>query len=755
MRYVAAAVAFVAALAGGATPALGRTLPAHGRTLPALQVISTRADLVTGGDALVAATLPPGVRPSAARVHAGNRDVTSAFAHRKDGRFEGLVSGLPVGRTVLTLRLPGGRGARLAIQNHPLSGPLFAGPQTLPWICTTGANGLGAPLDGACSAAPRYRYVYRSTDPSKPGFQTYDPAHPPADVARTTTDQGRSVPFVVRVETGVEDRGIYTVAALYDPARPWKPWAPQTGWNGKVLWPFGGDCKPWHQQDAPVDPLGINIDPPAVDGVDLGADEAIGSIFGNGNATVALARGFVVADSALNKLGSQCNTVVSAEAIAMLKEHIAETYGPIRYTIGAGASGGSMQQHQIASEYPGLLDGIQPMASFPDIWETVQEAQDCHLLDHYFDATSPQLWAVTAQRDAVDGALVSTGCRTQWDGPRFGTPDVGNYAATWLDPTNAPGCGLPADQVYAKTNPRGVRCTLPDYMVSIFGHRPADGFANRPYDNVGVQYGLDALRSGKITAEQFVDLNAKVGGIDIDWGYQSQRSVADPGALDAAYRGGLISQGRQLAKVPIVDIRGQDNFEIHADFHTYAMRARLERDNGGHQNQVVFTGTRPLVGDPTAFNRAFDLVDRWLGRIEADHAPRSLTRKVRLDRPADAVDTCWIEGRPITDQATCRAAFPYFGDPRIAAGGPLADDVVKCRLRPLQRADYGGVLSDDQWARLRVAFPDGVCDYTRPGVGQRAAQPWMSYADGPSGRPLGAPPRSVSFGPAKSRPGPR
>jgi hypothetical protein len=742
--YIATAAALAVALGGGAAPALGRTTPA-------LQVVSSRADLVTGGDALVAAILPSGVPASAARFAAGARDVTGAFARRADGRLEGLVRDLPVGRTVLTLRLPGGRGARLAIENHPLSGPLFAGPQTRPWICTTGANGLGAPLDGACSAAPRYRYVYRSTDPSKPGFQAYDPANPAADVAHTTTDQGRTVPFVVRVETGVEDRGIYTVAALFDPTRPWEPWAPQAGWNGKVLWPFGGDCKPWHQQDAPVDPLGWTLDPPAVDGVSVGADEAFGSIFGNGNAAVALARGFVVADSALNKLGSQCNTVVSAEAIAMLKEHIVKTYGPIRYTIGAGASGGSMQQHQIASEYPGLLDGIQPMASFPDIWETVQEAEDCHLLDHYFDATSPQLWAVTAQRDAVDGALVSTGCRTQWDGPRLGTPDIGNYAATWLDPANAAGCGLPADQVYSKTNPQGVRCTLPDYMVSIFGRRAADGFANRPYDNVGVQYGVDALRSGKITAEQFVDLNEKVGGINIDWGYQSQRSIADPGALDAAYRAGLISQGPQLAKVPIVDIRGQDNFEIHADFHTYAMRARLDRDNGGHANQVVFTGARPLVGDPTAFNRAFDLVDRWLSRINADHGPRSLADKVRLDRPADAVDTCWIEGRPITDQATCRAAFPYFGDPRIAAGGPLADDVVKCQLRPLERQDYGGVLSDDQWTRLLRAFPAGVCDYTRLSVGQRPAQPWMSFADGPAGRPLGDPPRSVPFGPANAR----
>jgi len=194
--------------------------------------------------------------------------------------------------------------------------------------------------------------------------------------------------------------------------------------------------------------------------------------------------------------------------------------------------------------------------------------------------------------------------------------------------------------------------------------------------------------------------------------------------------------------VPIVDIRGQDNYEIHADFHTYAMRARLDRAYGHHDNQVVFTGFRPQVGDPASFNAAFDLIDRWLERIAADDSARPAAEKVLRDKPADAVDTCWFEGRRVTDPSTCRAAFPYFGDPRIAAGGPLADDVLKCGLRPLARGDYHGAFTDAQFARLRRAFPDGVCDYTRPGVAQRPPEPWMSFADGPGGRRLGPAPRS-------------
>jgi hypothetical protein len=51
------------------------------------------------------------------------------------------------------------------------------------------------------------------------------------------------------------------------------------------------------------------------------------------------------------------------------------------YTIGQGGSGGSMQQHLIAQNYPGLLDGIMPAASFPDTIVQWQIQADCSLLN--------------------------------------------------------------------------------------------------------------------------------------------------------------------------------------------------------------------------------------------------------------------------------------------------------------------------------------------------------------------------------------
>ena len=95
-----------------------------------------------------------------------------------------------------------------------------------------------------------------------------------------------------------------------------------------------------------------------------------------------------------------------------------------------------------------------------------------------------------------------------------------------FDPTKASNCNLPQSEVYdPKTNPRGVRCTIQDYLVSVSGRRPrairgpvekkiGHGFGQLPLDTVGVQYGLRALKAGTISPAQFADLNAKIGAID-------------------------------------------------------------------------------------------------------------------------------------------------------------------------------------------------------------------------------------------------
>ena len=48
-------------------------------------------------------------------------------------------------------------------------------------------------------------------------------------------------------------------------------------------------------------------------------------------------------------------------------------------------------------------------------------------------------------------------------------------------------------------------------IVNIVGRDP-DGYARSYWDNVGVQYGLEAVASGQITPDEFLKLNAVIGG---------------------------------------------------------------------------------------------------------------------------------------------------------------------------------------------------------------------------------------------------
>jgi len=346
------------------------------------------------------------------------------------------------------------------------------------------------------------------------------------------------------------------------------------------------------------------------------------------------------------------------------------------------------------------------------------------------------------------GTKETTACAL-WDGT----------FASGGNPSLAANCGFTgplasfASLVYnAATNPTGVRCTPQDYEVAIWGTRPQDGFAKRPVDNVGIQYGLDALNAqgaAAITPDQFIALNKGIGGVDIDLNFQSARTVADPGSVAIAYRAGQVTNGAEWADVPIIDLRGSHNInDIHTDFHSYAARARLDEANGTHANQIIWTWQggpglfQNITPSPAVALQSFLLMDRWLSAIEADGRHLPLSQKVLRDKPSDAVDACFVSGQEVTDQATCRATFPFFGDARIAAGGPQADNVMQCRRKPVNPSDYAVTLTASQLAQLRAIFPTGVCDYNRPGVAQRPSVSWLTFTNGPGGEPLGPAPRS-------------
>lgn len=667
-----------------------------------IRVLSSRADLVTGDDALVEVVLPKDAQVGSLQVRLGDKDITSSFAARSDGRVKGLVQGLQIGPNTLTATLDGGRPVSLQLTNHPKGGPVFSGPQLTPWTCTTEQNGLGPAQDAQCNAPTRVDYFYRSTDHAKTAFLPYNPSSPPTDVATTTTDQNLTVPFIVRRERGTLNRFIYEITVLADPTKQVSPFNSPAAWNGKLYYQFFGGATPMKTQ-ASVEPFGIP----------MSFANQPGDVV---SVATALSLGYATADSSGTVFGNTPNSVTSAEVVMMVKERVTETLGEIRYTLSQGASGGSMQQHLVANAYPGLLDGIMPSASYQDLYTTNNEVQDCSLLLRYFDA-NVSVWGDVQQQNAVtqNASQLPGTCRA-W--LAYG------FDKAWMDPSVG---------------------GLTDYQVNIFGSR-SDGLANRPYDNVGIQYGLSALKAGTITPEQFVHLNENVGGRDIHWNWTPQRTIADPVALERVYRSGQVNLGTGLANVPIIDLRGQafgcDNAEIHSCFHSWVTRERLIKANGNANNHVILTGAS---GDDVATaamaKEALGLMDRWVAAIKADTTNDSQAAKVARHRPAEATDACWISGVRTTDTSACAAAFPRFGDPRTGAGEAATIDVMKCQLVPLDRASYAVSLTDAQWTRLQAAFPSGVCDWSKPSVGQTAVVPWLSYAEGPGGKPIGEAPQ--------------
>src|SRR5262249_56743100 len=98
----------------------------------------------------------------------------------------------------------------------------------------------------------------------------------------------------------------------------------------------------------------------------------------------ALKRGYLVVDNSMTDSLYNSNRTLVAETLMMMKEKIIEQFGEVKYVMGNGCSGGSINQMTAASIYPGLLDGIQPACTYPDSETTGLEVVDCLLLLHAY-----------------------------------------------------------------------------------------------------------------------------------------------------------------------------------------------------------------------------------------------------------------------------------------------------------------------------------------------------------------------------------
>ncbi|WP_233521869.1 DUF6351 family protein [Streptomyces triticagri] len=669
--------------------------------------MSSRPDVVSGGDALIRVDVPGSVPADKVGIRVDGRDVTDSFERTAGGSLMGVVRDLDEGRNRLIATARGAASGRLTLVNHPVSGPVFAGPHEQPYVCdteefktVTGAT-LGRPLDEDCSVRTRIDYMYRTTAGEFAALPDGDER--PADLATTTTSAGEDVPYIVRVETGTINRAVYETAVLHDPESG-DP-APVTrgpGWNGRLVYGFGGGCAGgWYIQGRSTD--GVLKDD-------------------------YLGKGYAVASSSLNVFGNNCNDLLAAETMAMVKERFVESYGGPDFTIGVGCSGGSYQNHQIADNYPGLLDGIISGCSFPDVgFGTVQTISDARLLDHYFEETAPGTFTKEQQR-AVSGF-------GKWES----IANLGDGGGR-IDPTVFCPEQLPAGLRYhPESNPDGARCDVYSHTVNAYGKDPRTGKARRPLDNTGIQYGLQALNDKAIDVDQFIDLNRRIGGFDDDAKPAADRTVADPKAVRAAYRTGrMLNGGAGLAEVPIIDYRDYTDDaaagDIHMRFHSFSTRARLDKANGTHANQVMIT--RDGKGFTTAGMIAD--MDSWLTGIKGDPGKGAPIDKIVRNKPAGLDDACWTreeEPKKITEPQVagigtteCNTLYPVWTSPRMVAGADVANDIVVCQKRPVRRSDYEVPVTGSQFTSLKKIFRGGVCDWSRRGVGQQGlAGTWQSF----------------------------
>jgi len=716
----------------------------------------------------------------------GSNDFKPAFASievpvklMQDNEIVAVISGRP--------------GTYLAIQvdyETGPTGPVFSGPQQYPFICRTeqSSPSLGQPLvdnhdhgipvyevlpngqktstiigyskDG--SIPTRVDYYYRTT--AGTFVRLANPADRPSNMAYTTTTEGLTVPYIVRLERGTINRFIYGLAMLapYDDLEsPGDTWD-MSAWNGRLLYRFDG-------------------------GVGIGHSQGTLSVSSNLLYHDALSMGYAVAYSTGTRTGVHYNLVLGGETALMVKDHFVTRYGEPEYTISIGGSGGGIQQYVYAQNHPGLLDGIIPQACYPDMHTQTIPVGDGMLLEYYFDVVAP------GQGDYTFGGFDLSGwpfVMPTWTGsilPRTWIegasssdtvphpvyyPMTGHLGSTemvngWLGLT--PMCLNPlwhsvsgVNLWYPQAEVAATKWTHADDLVNIFGVDDY-GYARRDWDNVGVQYGLQALKDGDITVEQFLDINARIGGWKeahemVQEGYPffgpfnpfnfdpwsirnadiavneygvAPRTEGDLQAIEAAWESGIVFLG-ELDDVPIIDMRQYLDpwLDMHNARQSFSVRARMIDAQGHADNQIIWVAHR-YAPPRNLVVEAFELLDEWITNIKANPELGVVGNK-----PESAVDMAYFAdgsealGPDVWDgilnddpPGPGTIAFPPFSSPRMVAGGDIQGDIFKTYLIPVEEAIERGfydpvVLTEEQIERLNEIFPTGVADYSQGCVGR-------------------------------------
>ena len=639
---------------------------------------------------------------------------------------------------------------------------LYSGPNQYPFYCMSLDSGLGQPnIDNHLGyGVPVYDDIHKQTKVigySKDcGVNTrlsYYQLAPNNQISKLTPVQLTAIKKtptstpLFRVEQGSINRFIYTIVMPIN-VQEIDDRLAQSQWNKRLIYQFNGGSGIGYRQGR----------------------QRVHRIIER--QLEQLTAGYAVISSSGNRTSYTYNMLLAEDTARRVKKHFISLYGQPIYTVGIGGSGGGLAQYLIAQNSQGILDGLIPLYSYPDMITQTIYALDCDLLNNYFTfrAENRRKWQDWSKRRWLEGMNAMN---------KF--PQKSGF----LQPMNQLMAG------FVPTMPKGnSECINGWFGLSSFINNPKQGFIRdffhpnivdkvnwsywqdishilgqdaqgnglSTWDNVGVQYGLNALVDNHISIEDFLDINRNIGSWKQQtdmvaesiitplgrkkpiwlslWGNQNitepengiaKRHSGSIAAMKAAYRSGQVFIGK--VDLPIIDVRHylEDDLDMHHVSASFYSRLRLLKAKGNADNHIIWIADK--AHDPVM--QAFDLMDEWLLALKQDKrmAINKAKPKILTDSCFAADGSIIAAGKHVWDgqwndkpDGECQTAFPMYSTSRIQAGGTWGGDIFKCQLIPITRAIAQGYYGEHDMTAyldaLNRIFPEGVCDYSQPDIGR-------------------------------------
>ncbi|ALO36274.1 hypothetical protein CMT41_17195 [Colwellia sp. MT41] len=653
------------------------------------------------------------------------------------------------------------------------SNSLYSGPKQYPFYCMTidsqleqplvdNQEGFGVPVydnlaqrskiigySKDCLVASHLQFYYLTLDNNLVKL-------PIEQFSQLASLRDAQLPLqLFRAEQGSINRFIYTIAMAITPEELGTR-SMSSLWNKKLIYQFNG---------------GSGI------GFRQGRQKATRTIT---RRLSEVQQGYAIISSSGNRTSYTYNMLLAEDTARRVKLHFVSLFGEPLYTVGIGGSGGGLAQYLIGQNSHGILDGLIPQYSYPDMVSQTIYTLDCDLFNNYFTfrAKDNSRWQQWDQRQLLEGmnslqdfpqkiaflqpvAQLMAGMVPSF--PQGNSECINGYfgLSTFIhNPRQGFLRHFYSDEVVKQTN-----WNYWEDMAWLFS-RDQHGLVESTWDNDGVQYGLHALKQKQITLAEFVHLNKNIGSWKEQykmkaeniitpfgrkmpfwlslWGSDNITQVIDNqmaprrsaslNAIEAAYRGGQVFIGK--LDLPIIDVRHylEEKLDMHHMSASFSTRLRLQQANGHFDNQVIWVAKRDF--DPT--KNAFVLMDLWL--LKRKQFPEL---NAAQSKPVQLQDTCFddkgeviAQGKGVwqgkwnqvgyekksLNRGACAEHYAIFSNSRIQAEGPWQGSVFKCYKIPLAQAIkqgmYGSIDLTKHLKDMQVIFASGVCDYSQGDAGR-------------------------------------